>query len=124
VDLRAWGLQIVDSMRGICELLDEGDVQRPYTAALELQEAKLRDPELTPSARTLKDMRDNEESFFRFALRMSKTHKQYFLETYSPNESRQDEFAAEAEESLAEQGRIEASDTISFDEYLARYMAG
>jgi len=124
VDLKAWGLEIIDSMRGICELLDEGDAQRPYTAALELQEAKLRDPELTPSARTLKDMRDNKESFFRFALRMSKTHKQYFLETYSPNESRQDEFAAEAEESLAEQARIEASDTISFDEYLARYMAG
>jgi glutamate--cysteine ligase len=69
-------------------------------------------------------MRHNEESFFRFALRMSAAHKQYFLELHSPNESRQDEFAAEAEASLAEQSRIEASDKLSFDEYLSRYFAG
>ncbi len=124
VDLRGWGLEVIDSMRGICELLDQGDPQRPYTAALELQQAKLEDAARTPSARTLEDMRHNEESFFRFALRMSGAHKQYFLELYSPNESRQDEFAAEAEASLAEQSRIEASDSLSFDEYLARYFAG
>ena len=124
VALRDWGLEIVDSMRGICELLDVGDPQRPYTAALELQQAKLEDPERTPSARILEDMRHNEESFFRFALRMSGAHKQYFLELYSPNESRQDELAAEAEASLAEQSRIEASDSLTFDEYLARYFAG
>jgi glutamate--cysteine ligase len=124
VALRDWGLEVVDSMRGICELLDVGDPQRPYTAALELQQAKLEDPARTPSARILEDMRHNEESFFRFALRMSGAHKQYFLELYSPNESRQDEFAAEAEASLAEQSRIEASDSLTFDEYLSRYFAG
>ena len=41
----------------------------------------------------------------------------------SPNESRQDEFAAEAEASLHEQLRVEASDTLSFDDYLSRYFA-
>jgi glutamate--cysteine ligase len=68
-------------------------------------------------------MRTNEESFFHFALRMSKLHKSYFLDLYSPNESRQDEFAAEAEASLIEQERVEKSDTLSFDDYLARYFA-
>ena len=106
--LRDWALEIVDSMRGVCELLDEGDAQRPYTAALEAQEAKVRDVSLTPAARTLLEMRTNEESFFDFALRMSQLHKSYFLELYSPNESRQHEFAAEADESLQAQARIEA----------------
>jgi hypothetical protein len=68
-------------------------------------------------------MRTNEESFFNFALRMSKLHKSYFLDLYSPNESRQDEFAAEAEASLRAQERVEKSDTRSFDEYLAQYFA-
>jgi len=121
VQLRDWANEIVDSMRGVCELLDEGDPQRPHTTALEVQAAKVRDVSLTPAARTLDEMRINEESFFNFALRMSGVHKSYFLELYSPNESRQDEFSAEAEASLAEQAHIEATDKISFDEYLARY---
>ena len=123
VSLRDWACEIVDSMRGVCELLDEGDAQRPYTAALESQEAKVRDVSLTPAARTLLEMRTNEESFFNFALRMSQIHKSYLLDLFSPNESRQDEFAAEADESLQEQARIEATDKLSFDEYLANYFA-
>jgi len=123
VPLRDWALEIVDSMRGVCELLDSGDAQRPYTTALDVQAAKVHDVSLTPSARSLLEMRTNDESFFHFALRMSQLHKSYLLELYSPNESRQDEFAAEAEVSLAEQARVEASDTISFDQYLARYFA-
>jgi glutamate--cysteine ligase len=68
-------------------------------------------------------MRTNEESFFDFALRMSKVHQSYFKELLSPNSSRQEEFAAEAAESIDQQARIEAADTISFDDYLARYFA-
>jgi len=123
VSLRDWALEIVDSMRGVCELLDEGDPERHYTTALDVQAAKVHDVSLTPSARSLLEMRTNEESFFNFALRMSALHKSYFLELYSPNESRQDEFAAEAEASLREQSRVEASDTLSFDDYLTRYFA-
>ena len=43
VSLRDWAREIVDSMRGVCELLDDGDAQRPYTSALESQAAKVRD---------------------------------------------------------------------------------
>jgi glutamate--cysteine ligase len=124
VSLRDWACEIVDSMRGVCELLDDGDPQRPYTSALESQEAKVRDASLTPAARTLIEMRTNEESFFDFALRMSQAHKSYLLDLFSPNESRQDEFAAEADASLHAQARIEAADKLSFDEYLAQYFAG
>jgi glutamate--cysteine ligase len=68
-------------------------------------------------------MRTNEESFFDFALRMSKVHQSYFRDLLSPNSSRQDDFAAEAAASLEHQARIEATDNISFDQYLARYFA-
>jgi glutamate--cysteine ligase len=118
-----WAIEIVDSMRGVCELLDEGDSKRPYTTALELQEEKVRDVSRTPSARTLHELRANEESFFNFALRMSKVHQAYFKDLFSPNPARQQEFAAEAAESLERQKRIEATDTLSFDEYLHRYFS-
>ena len=123
VRLSDWAAEIIDSMRGLCELLDEGDAQRPYLTALELQEEKIRDVALTPAARSLHEMRANEESFFDFALRMSKLHQSYFKDLLSPNSSRQQEFAAAAAESLEQQARIEASDDVSFDEYLARYFS-
>jgi glutamate--cysteine ligase len=31
VPLKGWALEIIDSMRGVCEMLDEGDAQRPYS---------------------------------------------------------------------------------------------
>jgi primosomal protein N'' len=55
---------------------------------------------------------------------MSNVHKSYFLELFSPNESRQHEFVAEAEESLRAQSKIESEDRLTFDEYLAQYFAG
>jgi glutamate--cysteine ligase len=82
----------------------------------------VRDIELTPSARTLHELRTNEESFFDFALRMSKVHQSYFRDLFSPNAPRQQQFADEAAESLEQQARIEASDSLSFDEYLERYL--
>ena len=85
VELRTWALELIDSMRGVCELLDQGDAQRPYTAALELQESKINDPALTPSARSLKELQETGESFAQLALRMSGVHKAYFLDLYPPN---------------------------------------
>ncbi|MFO7303950.1 MAG: glutamate--cysteine ligase [Gammaproteobacteria bacterium] len=121
VELRTWALELIDQMRGICELLDEEEPTKPYTAALDLQEDKVRDPELTPSARSLQELRTTGESFFEFAARMSRVHKSYFLELYPPNEQRLAEFAAEAKESHEKQQELEASDSMTFDEYLARY---
>jgi glutamate--cysteine ligase len=121
VELRAWALELLDSMRGVCELLDAGDPQRPYTAALELQEAKVNDAALTPAARSLRELSESGESFAQFALRMSRMHKAYFLELYPPNEQRLAEFADEAQQSLERQAQIEAADRVSFDQFLAEY---
>jgi glutamate--cysteine ligase len=121
VELRSWAMELIDSMRGLCELLDAGDPQRPYTAALELQEAKVRNVELTPSARTLTELRSTGESFGQLALRMSRVHKAYFLDLYPPNEQRLAQFAAEAEHSLEQQAAIEAADRVTFDQFLASY---
>ena len=120
IELRAWALELIDSMRGICELLDYGDPQRPYAAALDLQQGKIDDPRLTPSARTLEELRSTGESFADMALRMSR-RKAYFLDLYPPNEQRLAEFGSEARESLERQLAIEAADRVTFDQFLASY---
>ncbi|MGP8229472.1 MAG: glutamate--cysteine ligase [Steroidobacteraceae bacterium] len=119
----AWARELLDAMQGLCEMLDYGESARPYATALEQQRAKVDDVERTPSARLLGEMRQTGESFVHLARRMSKLHKDYFLDLYPPNESRLSEFAAAARESREEQRRIEASDTLDFDTYLAHYLA-
>ena len=123
VPMRAWAQELLDSMTGICEVLDRGDALRPYSQALAVQAAKLADVALTPSARLLAELRESGESFFGLALRMSRQHRAYFLDLYPPNEERLAEFAAQAQESLARQASIEAADKGTFEEYLARYLA-
>jgi glutamate--cysteine ligase len=118
-----WARELLDSMQGLCEMLDHGEAARPYSSALEQQRAKIDDVERTPSARLLAEMRQTGETFFQLALRMSKLHKDYFLGLYPPNESRLGEFAAEAQESLEAQRNIEAAEKMNFDSYLAHYLA-
>jgi glutamate--cysteine ligase len=123
VALRDWGRELIDSMSGICEVLDHGDPLRPYANALAVQAAKLDDVALTPSARLLHELTSSGESFFDLGLRMSSLHKDYFLEMYAPNEERLAEFAAAAALSLERQHKLEAGPQQPIDTYLARYFA-
>ncbi|MGH8267166.1 MAG: glutamate--cysteine ligase, partial [Steroidobacteraceae bacterium] len=117
-----WGRELLDSMSGLCEILDHGDAGRPYSQALAAQAAKLADVTLTPSARLMSELTAG-ESFFELALRTSAAHKAYFLDLYPPNEERLRELAQEAEHSLIAQRGVEAADRGTFEEYLTRYFA-
>ncbi len=123
VPMQTWAQELIDSMTGICEVLDQGDKSRPYTQALAVQAAKITNVALTPSARLMEELMTSDESFFDLALRMSRTHKDYFLDLYPPNGERLADFAAQAEDSLAKQAAIEAGDEGTFEQYLERYFA-
>jgi glutamate--cysteine ligase len=122
ISMRDWARELLDSMAGICDALDRGDPSRPYSQALATQSAKIEDVALTPAARLMTELTAG-ESFFDLALRMSATHKAYFLDLYPPNEERLREFSREAQESLVAQHKIEAADRGTFAQYLHRYFA-
>jgi glutamate--cysteine ligase len=121
--MSTWARELLDAMEGICELLDHGEPSRPYRSALDQQRAKIEDVERTPSARLLAEMRQSGDTFFQVARRMSRMHKDYFLDLYPPNERRLTDFAEAAEESHRAQSRIESLDRVDFDTYLAHYLA-
>jgi len=123
VPMLDWAREILDQMQGICEMLDDGDPQRPYAAALAVQAAKLDEVALTPSARLVAELQQTGESFFDLALRMSAAHKDYFLALHQPDEPRLREFAAEAAESLAVADAMASAPQQDFDEFLAAYFA-
>jgi glutamate--cysteine ligase len=116
VAMRAWGEELLDSMQGICELLDAGSPARPYQSSLAAQREKLADPDQTPSALILRELADNEESHAAWALRLSAEHRRQLLDEHQAEPKRLQEFEAQAEQSLQEQERLEASDKQSFEQ--------
>jgi len=62
--MRAWALEILESMLPICETLDAIDGGAWFEDAIDDQIAKVRAPDLTPSGRMLDEMRDKGEGFY------------------------------------------------------------
>jgi len=122
ITLQAWADELLEEMRGVCELLDQSDKGTPYCSALESQVRKVHDPELTPSARMLSEMRDRGEGFYHFAHRLSEIHRQFFR-NLPMSETRERFFTELATKSLEDQLAVEAADEISFEDYLEHYFA-
>jgi glutamate--cysteine ligase len=122
VHLKEWATEIVDAMAGVCTLLDADDKRALYTESLTAQAEKVRDPDCTPSARMLAEMRSAGEGFFHFALRMSQQHQGYFRDL-PKNPELQTRFVDLAEQSWAKQRALEAASTEPFAHYLQRYFA-
>ena len=120
ISLKQWALEICDDMKGVCELLDRSHQGSPYMDALAEQCEKIIDPELTPSARMLKVMRDNGEGFYHFARRMSQQYFDYFKQVELTGEQRR-YYDDLSQASLDKQALLEADTSVSFEEYLQRY---
>lgn len=121
VPLRRWAEEILDAMVPVGELLD-GRAGGARTQGLAVQQAKVRDAELTPSARVLREMRELGEGFCDYALRISAEHRaRHRARVLSPE--RQALFERLASESRRRQEEIEVADDLDFDTFLARYFA-
>ncbi|MCC7461307.1 MAG: glutamate--cysteine ligase [Gammaproteobacteria bacterium] len=116
--LAAWATELLELLQGICELLDAGNAERPYTAALALQRERLLDPDLLPAARQLAALAAHGESFQQYGLRLAPEHRAALAhEPLSPE--RRGEFESEARTSLEAQQAIEVAEQGGFDDYLA-----
>lgn len=122
VRLRDWAAQLCEQMLPVADLFDGGG-PRCHSDAVEQQLAAVHEPERTPSARVLADMRASGESFFEYALRVSQLHRDYFDALVEVNEARREHLVKLATESRRRQAEIEAADSESFGEFLERYFA-
>ena len=120
--LTQWAGELLDAMTGVCELLDTGHDDVPYSASLAAQQDKVRDPERTPSARMLAGMREAGEGFFHFAMRKSQQHQAYF-QGLRLTTAHREQFERLAKRSWQRQRDMEAADHESFADYLQRYLS-
>jgi glutamate--cysteine ligase len=123
VALTTWGRELVAQMHPIAQALDAALDTRAYTQALAHAQHLLDHPENTPSARVLQSIQNAYQgSFVAFARAQSlKTHTQLLAQPLSAPQSA--DFAQQSRDSVAEQARIEAADTLDFDSYLAQYLS-
>lgn len=119
IPLRQWGLDLIDEMTGVADLLDKQTRTSLYSTTLAAQKQKFIDSELTPSARVLREMQDGYESFYQFARAWSQRHHEALSVA---GDAKADDWLKElAEKSHADQRYIEAAENGSFEDYLAQY---
>ncbi len=116
-----WAVEICEALLPVARLLD-GAAGRRYQSAVLDKLAEARNPDSTPSARVLSEMREREEPFFTFALRRSQEYHELFRRD-PPDAQIATAYAEMAAASLAQQAEVEAADTLSFDAYLQNYFA-
>jgi glutamate--cysteine ligase len=113
---------LLDGMADIALLLDAAHGHLQYSEALALQRAMVNDAELTPSARVLREMRERDQPFFRLAMSYSEHWaKEFRARELAPEVLAR--FEAETRSSLRAQNELEGADSISFEEYLAKFYA-
>lgn len=121
ISLREWGQQVLSAMEPLAALMDE-ELGGEMTAGFKAQQVKMAEPEATPSARVLAEMRASGEGFAEFAGRLSERHRDSF-QHQELDPARAALFQRLADESRDKQAQIEATDDCDFDTFLARYFA-
>ncbi|WP_020584629.1 glutamate--cysteine ligase [Endozoicomonas elysicola] len=122
ITLTSWGVQLLDEMAPIAELLDQANGSSMFMASLHAQKAKLDDVSLTPSAQLLKAIEAEGVGYIELMMSLSGKHARGFSE-HNLSAERVSYFEQVAQRSIADQLAREGNDKKGFDEFLKDYMA-
>lgn len=120
IGLAEWAGELLEKMQGLAELYDQAEGGQHYRRALALQHDKVRQVELTSSARVLAVMSEEKIGFFDFAMRQAEQHRDQFRNN-PLSEQEQQALVELATSSLAEQVEREAEPQQPFAEFLQDY---
>ena len=118
-----WGGEVLAECEAIATALDNEHGGTSYRAALTKARGALSDAATLPSARVLAEMaQDYGNAYVRFALAQSLRHRDTLQSLPLPAVI-EENFARLAQESLAEQRKIEAADSVPFETYRQQYLS-
>lgn len=106
----------------VAEVLDRHE-NHGHVDMVRIEHEKVDHPEMTASARIIEEMRDHNESYFEYAMRIAMRHEDYFKSRELSPESLA-RLRRHADESLEKTRSLERESSESFPDYLARYFAG
>ena len=121
VGLDEWANEVIAKVADCADLLATQFNDSTYRDAVQTQQLKVDDTNLTPSAQVLAAI-DQERSFHEFALKTSQLHTDHFKQA---GLTAKEQVLADQmrDTSLAEQQAIEASDAVSFAQYVKDFHA-
>jgi glutamate--cysteine ligase len=122
VRLQDWGRDICARMIAVAQLIDP-DESLGHVAAVRTQAEVVAEPDATPSARLLADLRASGASLADYGLDLARRTRDYFRALPPELNTRFGQLTTESAESLERQAAIEAADTMDFDTYLTGYLA-
>jgi glutamate--cysteine ligase len=123
VALRDWAAELLDACAPIAATLDAGLADQPHRQVLQAAQAALQAPDTLPSARVLAAIRQQPgQRHVDFVREQSARVRQTLLD--QPwSDQQQARWEQLARDSLAEQARIEAADTLPFEAYRQHYLS-
>lgn len=118
--IKEWGESIFAEMLPIARLLDKANNTSKYEKVFNDELNKIKNPELTPSAKIIDLLVNHDTSLTKFALDNAQRYREDLL---AQDYKRFDEktFIESGEKSHQDQKHIEESDTLNFDDFLANY---
>ncbi|MDD5324255.1 MAG: glutamate--cysteine ligase [Polaromonas sp.] len=121
--LTEWGAELLAQFAPIAAVLDAAHGGTAYSQALAAADAALQDPATLPSARVLAAMAQGfDNSFIRFARAQSAKSHAAMQRLPWPG-AQHARFTALTEQSIQEQKRIEAADTLPFEQFRQQYVS-
>lgn len=121
--LRQWGQEILEACHPIAKALDGAIGGTAYAQTLAQQMERLAQPHTLPSAQVLAHIQDkHQDSYIRFIQTQSQQTRQFLLDLPF-EEAQRHRFEHLAVQSVKDQKAIEASDTLSFEDYRIRYVS-
>jgi len=120
--IKSWGADLFSEFEKVASLLDQAYDSSVYQTAIKSEYQKVLDSNLTPSAKLLDMVVNGGENLTRNALSWAQAYQAQSID--SPyREFDLALFEQTVKASHEEQANIEASDTLSFDEFLTDYFA-
>ncbi len=122
ISLEQYATDILDQVTLVAELLDSIHGGYAYQQAVSKQYELVTDPQLTPSAKILMELKSSQLTFQEWTLKMGQVHRDTLSkEPLDPTIKQR--FVEEAEQSLAKQRDAESQDEAPFDQFLQHYLA-
>ena len=122
VALHSWAQQALNECATFAQALDAAHGTTAYSEALAVAQQRVAQPDSTPSARVLEQMRRlHGDSFEQFGLTQSLWARDHLL-NLPWTQAQQAKFEDMAAQSVQAQQAIEAADTGTFEEWRQRYM--
>lgn len=119
IALTEWANQILSELSELAQIFD-GDTQGLYHQALMAQQAKVENPDLTPSGKIMNHLLEHNLDNGTFGLQLAKQYRDESFER-GFNHFTQTQLEQESKNSEQRQQSIENSDELDFDTFLTQY---